>query len=157
MTVSPPPTPTGFAKGVADYLDHYITVADAKAGLLLGADVALATLLLNNLQSGANSPLASWGAVLLYGASGLVGTAALWPRLPSAGRSLVFWEDIYRRSPDDYRQAVAGLDQAGAEAQYVDQAYFLSRVLHAKHVLIRVSMGLLILGTLAAAASRVLR
>jgi hypothetical protein len=43
-----PRAPTGFGKGVNDYLNQYVMVADAKAGAILAANLALSAALLDH-------------------------------------------------------------------------------------------------------------
>ncbi len=129
---TPPP---GFGKDVNDYLNHYVTLTDTKAGALLAGSVAVGALLLSKDWPAITGPGQCARAVALV----LLAVAAghsLWviyPRLPSGRRGLIFWEDI-RCHPDldSYRAAVQQLDEAKVEQEYAAQNFFVAPVVHRK-------------------------
>ncbi len=142
--------PPGFGKDVNDYLNHFVTVADAKATAFLAATLVVASVALTG--SPPNQPLlrtASFVGVILLAASGVLSVVAIFPRLPKASRGLVFWEHIRQhKSASEYLNAARGLDPTAVEEEFATQNYYISAVLHRKHAWLRMSIPLFILGSL---------
>jgi len=146
--------PAGFGKGVNDYLNHYVTLTDSKAGALLAAAVAVGALLLSDGWHALTDEgkLARAAALLLLAAASACAASVIFPRLPSGRRGVVFWEDIRSHSElADYVQAVGELDDTGVELEYAAQNYFVSDVVHRKMSTTRVAIGLFLAGIGAAA------
>jgi len=122
-----------FGKGVNDYLNLYVTVAEAKAAALLAADVMVLQFLLKDLfHPAAGLPFHIAAASLLV-ASAVASLSVVYPRLPHAHTSAVFWEAIRAsKSPDAYFSRVSVLDHSDEEEQYAYQNYYVSGVLHRK-------------------------
>lgn len=124
--------PPGFGKGVNDYLNHYVTVADAKAGAVLAANLAVAAALVDN-QPVADPFFHYRAALAILGASSLLCVVAVFPRLPSGGDGSIFWEDIRKRgSLAAYGSRVRSLDEEDVEREYASQNWFVSSLLHRK-------------------------
>jgi hypothetical protein len=134
-------TPPGFGKDVNDYLNHYVTVADAKAGAVLAADVAIAVLIFDrNAFAGDRYFLlrASLGFLVL---SAGICASVIFPRLPSGKTGLVFWEDIRnRKTLVEYARDVAVANAAAIEREYASQNWFVSHVLHKKYRLLQAAI-----------------
>ncbi len=140
--MKPPP---GFGHSINEYLNHYITVADAKAAGVITVDLALAGYLLSKVPTITWPLIFHWIALSLLLVSGLVAIHTLIPRTPKVGSSLIFWEDIRTRTTmDAYLQELAHVDEAEVERQYAAQNYFVSDVLSKKYVLVRRSMRTLV-------------
>ena len=126
--------PAGFGKGVNDYLNHYITLTDTKAGALLATSVAMGALLLSEDWQ----TLTTLGKYARGAALALLAIAAgfsawvVYPRLPSGRRGVVFWEDMSHPDLDAYAAAVQQLDEGAVELEYAAQNYFVSSVVHRK-------------------------
>ena len=139
--------PHGFGKGVNDYLNHYVSVADAKAGVTTGAGLAVAGLLLTHQSDGNLAALLNWLAVGLFIASALAGAFAIFPRRPSGGDGLIFWGDIATNATAaDYHDAVEQLDLDEVEKAYATQNWHVSQVLHSKYGWTQKCIGLFLLG-----------
>lgn len=144
--------PTGFGKGVNDYLNHYVNVADAKAGAVLGADLAIAGLLLASLQDQGLPVLFIWGAVVFFGLSVAASVAVVYPRTPRAGDGLLFWEDILSRGKlCDYREELKETNDERVEMEYAAQNWNVSGVLRSKYRWTRISIVLFLAGAVSAA------
>jgi len=133
----------GLGKGINDYLNHYILVADGKA-----AAVAAASLVLIGLASSseANSaePVLRLVGTLLAGVSAAFAGSVMYPRTPHSGNGHIFWADI--RSFDTAESYWKSLRQLDAEAigrEYARQNYFVSQVLLKKNAMVRKSIVLL--------------
>jgi hypothetical protein len=128
----PAQPPPGFGQGVNDYLNHYVTVADAKAGAILAANLAVGAALLDNQP--AVDPLFRYRAALaMLGISSLICMVVVFPRLPSGGEGSIFWEDIRKRgSLAVYGSKVRSLNEEDVEREYASQNWFVSSLLHRK-------------------------
>ena len=146
--------PHGFGKGVNDYLNHYINVADAKAGATVAADLTLATLLLSNLPTGGWRLCLGWLAIALFVVSAILGGLVVFPRRPSGRNGVIFWEDIFtRQSASDYLNDLKPLDANAVEEAYATQNWYVSQVLHSKYSLMQFCIGFFIAGIVPAAIS----
>lgn len=137
----------GFSKGVNEYLTVSVALADAKATAFLAAALTIGAVVVNtrNVPGTAVVPR----LLALAALAGCVATNAfvIIPRLPSGRRGLIFWEDIRSRTDADaYTQAVVHLTHAQAEVEYAAQNYFISDVLHRKHLWVRRGIVLFLLG-----------
>ncbi|HEV8578564.1 MAG TPA: Pycsar system effector family protein [Thermoanaerobaculia bacterium] len=142
----------GVGKDINEYLAHFVTVADAKAGAFLGASLALATILIGDIGKHMPWAVGYWIALFSVAVSITSAAVALFPRLPSSGISLLFWEDIRSRpSADAYEQEVLSLTSDQLEREYANQNYHVSRVLHRKHWYVRCSIVFFLMGALVAA------
>jgi len=130
--------PEGFGKGVNEYLSHYVRNADAKAGVLVAANLTIGAFLLAHQPTGFCASIVHWLAIGLLVLSALFGGLVVYPRTPSSGDGLIFWEDILsRRGPEQYQEELKGLDQKKVEGEYAIQNYYVSQVLRKKHNWIR--------------------
>jgi len=137
---------TGFAKDINDYLNHYITLADAKAGAVLAADLAICAALFDNAPA-QFPPLLLVAAISLLGLSALACCVVVFPRLPSGRNGLIFWEDIRtRNAPEVYAAEVESAGAATVVREYARQNWYVSSVLHNKHWWVRVAIVLFIVG-----------
>lgn len=131
--------PHGFGKDVNEYLNNYVRNADTKAGAVIAADLTVgAFLIVNRPPAESCASVLVWVAVLLLVTSAIFGGLVIYPRVPSSGTSLIFWEDILARGGvDAYRGALNDLDSDKREAEYAAQNYHVSQVLHDKYKWIR--------------------
>lgn len=134
-------TPNGFGLGVNNYLNHYITVADAKAvAILTGAFAILAA----TIEFNANSCLLSIGILITYLLNILTIFFCLWtlyPRLGNSGKGLIFWESIRANTtPEEYCSKVSKLNDGLMEEEYAYQNWYVSQILKEKNGKIRTSL-----------------
>ena len=121
---------------------------------MLGADLTIAGLLLVNLPQTGLPLVLLWGAVILFGLSVAASVAVVYPRTPSAGDGLLFWEDILSRGKlCDYCEELKEADAERLETEYAAQNWHVSRVLKSKYRWTRVSMLLFLVGVLLSAIS----
>lgn len=135
--------PHGFGKDVNDYLNHYITVMDAKAGGFLAACL----LMLDFMSDRTYQPVFSIPFHTMAIVGFILGTAmsslCLLPRLPRGKKGLIFWEDIRERGgPDAYARDTHAMDERLCEREYAWQNYFVSQVLHKKCRLMQWTIGI---------------
>jgi len=127
--------PKGFGEAVHSYLTQLVVVADAKAALLMTLALAVIGVLLTVNFATPVAVIAHWAGLLLLATSGSLGAFVIFPRLPSGGTGVIFWEDILKHgSPDGYLRYVQGLDSTKVEQEYAAQNYYISVVLHKKFV-----------------------
>ena len=82
-----------------------------------------------------------WFAVVLMLTSGIMALLTIYPRTPSVGSSLVFWEDVRSRGTlDTYLNELRCMDEAEVERQYGAQNYIVSGILSAKYGRVRLGM-----------------
>jgi len=138
--------PSGFGRDLNGYLNHYVTVADAKAGAVVAGALALLALYLSASTS------KHWLPIALAGAALVVGTAALFPRLPKGRQGVLFWEDIRNHGSEEaYVDAVRRMGAADVEAAYARQNYHAATVVHAKMQVTRWALAAFVVGALATA------
>lgn len=128
-----------FSKGVHEYLSHYIDVADAKAGVLIGLASALLGFIFTqtNYQCFALLWVATGIEIIAIGIS----IYAVLPRLYSGHNGFIFWEDILTwNSPKSYAAQVAELTKNKIEHDYAEQNFYLSKILNRKYTAIRWGM-----------------
>lgn len=134
-------TPGGFGQGVNNYLNHYITVADAKAvAILTGAFAILAA----TIEFDLSCCLFKIGVVLTFILNILTIFFCLWtlyPRLGNSGKGLIFWESILANStPEEYCAKVNKLNNQSAEEEYAHQNWYVSLILKQKNRKIRTAL-----------------
>lgn len=136
----PKTTPAGFGKGVNDYLNHNVTVADAKAAGILATNFVL----LGGLSNFCYCPctkiyylvvgIFSIGSILLC-------ATVLFPRLPKSEKGLIFWENIKSHSSiNEYINESGQLNNSVIEEEYAKQNWHVSQVLSKKHFFIRLAI-----------------
>lgn len=141
--------PPGFGKGVNDYLNHYVTVSDAKAAAFLALNfVMIQFLVKDHFKMAWNFPY-HWLALGFLCLSVLVASLVIFPRLPRGSKGLIFWEDIReRRNPEQYSNELTGLQANLVEREYAHQNYYVSKVLHKKMRLIQWTISLFLVGAI---------
>jgi hypothetical protein len=125
--------PPGFGKGVNDYLNYYITLADAKAAGFLTATLTIGSLALGfEPRDTLPRVLRVLGILALSWAAGEC-AAVIFPRLPKGSMGLIFWEDIrVRTTPAHYEREVKQLNVVAVEGEYATQNWYVSGVVHKK-------------------------
>ncbi len=137
----------GFGKGVNDYLNTYVALADAKAAGFLAAGLTVGAAVLNIGTISLPAATMRWLSIVSLSGSICVSAFVIFPRLPSGRRGLVFWEDIRTRAEfEEYQREAAQLTDADVEAEYAAQNYFVSDVVHGKHYWVRWAILLFLLG-----------
>jgi hypothetical protein len=81
---APPPVgpPEGFGRGVNDYFNHYIGIADAKAAGFLAAALTVGAAAIALKPTGVLAAVFYWLSVTCLGSSGVCASIAIFPRLP---------------------------------------------------------------------------
>jgi hypothetical protein len=126
---------------------HYVTVADAKASGLLVLNLALITLLIEH-QIHLNTILC-WIAIIGYFLSSIISICVIFPRLPSGGDGLIFWEDILtRNNPEQYSHEFLKIDIENLISESAKQNWYVSSVLHKKYKITRYSIVVFLTATL---------
>jgi hypothetical protein len=146
--------PKDFGRGVNDYLNHYVTVADGKAAALLAADVGLAVVIAG--QTTFPTSIVLRVAMAIFAVSAVFCATVVFPRLPSGRTGLIFWEDIRRRaSVSDYQRDLMEATEEIVEREYAAQNWYVSRVLHTKHRRLQLATVMFVAALLAAAISTI--
>ncbi len=133
-------TREGYGKGINDYFNHYVTVADAKSGAILAANFILLGGLLNidfccciavpYLLTGITSVISIVFCVIV-----------LYPRLPKSEMGLIFWENIKSYSSiNEYLNDVRQLGNSKVEEEYAKQNWHVSKVLSTKNKHVRTAI-----------------
>lgn len=123
--------PQGFGKGVNDYLNHYITVSDAKAVALLTLNFLIIQYLVKDHFCEVWNFPCHFIALVFLTLSILLAATELFPRLPHGDKGLIFWEDIIvHETPQQYENALKEYIQI--EKEYAHQNFYVSKVLHKK-------------------------
>jgi len=161
MQPSDPVEHETFLRGVNDYLNFYVVVAETKAAAIFAGSSGTLLFLMDRRpdQPGRLDTLLVYGgAVLLIGAI-VSACLVVYPRRPSSGMSLVFWEDVTNNftNVDQHRAAVEALDSESRGREIAAQNFYTSRVLHAKYQMIRPAFWLAALGFAAAVALELTR
>ncbi len=141
-----------FSKGVNDYLNHFVTVSDAKAVAILGGDIVL----LGKLSEISRCSPIVFVFIIITGviilSSVIFSVLAIYPRLPQKKKGLIFWENIKQYdSSKDYSLEVLKLKPEDIENEYAKQNWLVSKVLSLKNKNVRLALitfctGLVFLG-----------
>jgi len=134
--------PEGFGKGVNDYFNHFITVADAKSGAILAANFILQGGLVN-IKFFNETAITS--LYLLTSICCIISIiyclTVLYPRLPRAQKGLIFWENVKcYKSLSEYIKDVSKLDTDEIEKEYAKQNWYVSKVLSKKNKHVRIAI-----------------
>ena len=138
-------TPDNLVERTYDHLNHYISLADNKASILLTAQFAFLGLDANALSNLAvDSQLVRWCS-LLSGASGVVSIFlagwVVYPRMPKPQKGLIFWENIIEYdSADNSQEEVNGLNDGDVRDRLAQENYHLAEVAHGKYSYLRWSL-----------------
>lgn len=134
---------TGTGKDINDYYNHYITVADAKAGAILAITFVLIDYCFKISQDKICVDWLVYIPITTLVLSVITALIAVFPRTPSNKQTgVLFWEEVREFSDKDaYATKLSQLDQNEIEKEYADQNYIVSKLLHKKHTLIAWSMG----------------
>lgn len=134
-------TPDGFGKGINDYYNHYVTVADAKAGAILAVNFILLGGLINiDFCCCLAIPYFLTGLAIIV--SIIYCVIVLYPRLPKAEKGLIFWENLKSyNSINEYLNDVRQLDNSKVEEEYAKQNWYVSKVLSTKNNYTRNAIG----------------
>lgn len=136
--IKPPP---GFGKEVNKYLNHHVTIADAKAAGILTADLALGGYISASTHSSVCIINLQWAPLILLFLSGTFALSTLYPRTPKVGSSIIFWEDIRARTTmEAYLNDLKDVNEAEVERQYGAQNYLISGLLSKKYRFVRLGM-----------------
>lgn len=136
-----------FSTHIHQYLINYITVADAKASGLLILNLALITLLIES-QSSINMILC-WISIIGYFISSLISIWVIFPRLPSEGNGMIFWEDILiRKTSEQYSQEFSSIDTKKIISDCAKENWQISSVLHKKYTTISFGIVVFILSSI---------
>ena len=122
------------AKSINDYLNHYVTVIDTKAGAFLAGNVAAAPMLLHGWPGDWVGRTTSVLSISLFAASTLVASGVIFPRLPARGSSVIFWGDIAceHDSTGYIRRFNDVIERGQLDEHYALQNYHTARVLRRK-------------------------
>jgi len=128
---------SGLGKGINDYLNHYVLVADGKAAALAAGSLVLVGLALGSEAKDAEPIFRLLGTVLASLSAVLAGSV-LFPRTPHSGNGHIFWADIRSfDSADAYWKSLRELDDEAVGREYARQNYFVSQVLLRKNAMVR--------------------
>jgi hypothetical protein len=143
------------ARQINSYLNHYVTVTDAKAIGIIAGVFASAAFLLKDIPCTASGIFGVYCmAALFHAVAASLGLAAIYPRVPSMGTSVIFWEDInLRKSLGDYiKDYKTTCSSDFLDEEYATQNYYVSKVLHRKTALVRWSIRVFVLALIAGLA-----
>jgi Family of unknown function (DUF5706) len=124
-------------KGINDYLNHYVLIADGKAAAL-----AAGSLVLLGLSLGADvknvEPVLRLIGTTLAGLAAVLAGLVFYPRTPHSGSGHIFWADIRAfPSAESYWESLIKLDDEAIGREYANQNYFVSSVLLKKNAMVR--------------------
>ena len=134
---------------VNEYLSFYVAVADAKAGAIARASGVALVVLGDHLETrNLGAALFGIGAAIAFVVALALAVTCLFPRRPSHGDSLVFWEDIARKHPlpDSYVAAWLAATDDQIAHHLITQNYWVARVLATKYRLLRWSIATAMVG-----------
>ena len=139
--------PKGFGKCVNDYLNHFVTVGDAKAVAFLALNFIVIQFLVKDhfyTSWGFHFHLAALGFLSL---SVFAASCILFPRLTSSGKGLIFWEDINKhKDATQYENELLTIQDDQIEREYLLQNFYVSKILHKKMRLIQYEIILFLVG-----------
>lgn len=144
---------TAMAKGVNDVLNYYVQVTDSKASIFIAGSVAAASFLLLHFPEGLGAQLLYFSAASFLGASLILATLVILPRLPGrSGSGSVYWGHIANfANPGSYRDSFAKTAAAGLlDEEYSILNYYTARILAKKIRILQLAILFFLAGVLAA-------
>lgn len=137
----------GFSKGVNDYFNHYIDMADAKAAGVLGVSFVILGFLKDINHSCKFQDFLFYGSGISLILSSIVAIWVVFPRLPKDEKGFIFWENVKQfENRNEFIEQVANLTDDQIEFEYAQQNHIVSKILSTKQYWVRTSIILLILG-----------
>ena len=131
----------GFSKNVNDYYNHYVTVADAKAGVLIAISFVLFDFLKDFKHCSRIEDVLFYSASILLSLTCLFSICTVFPRNPKKKKGLIFWENVKEfKDSGEYFDKVKELDNEKIEKKYSAQNYNLSKLLSRKYFFVRLSI-----------------
>lgn len=135
----------GFGKDVNDYLNHYITVADAKSGALFASNfIVLGALYDIDFSKITFCVLKIFYILIILSSliSIIISLYSIYPRLNyDKKKGLIFWENIQNfDNIDEYLDSYKKQTEINKEEAYAKQNYFVSKILKEKNAQIRNSI-----------------
>ncbi|WP_336127803.1 Pycsar system effector family protein [Mesoflavibacter sp. CH_XMU1422-2] len=131
----------GFSKEVNDYYNHYVTVADAKAGVLIAISFVLFDFLKDFKHCLLIEDILFYTATILLSLTCLFSVCTVFPRNPKKKKGLIFWENVKEyKSSGEYYSEIKELNSEKIEKKYSNQNYNLSKLLSRKYFFIRLSI-----------------
>jgi Pycsar effector protein len=132
------------AKAINDQVNYFIQVMDTKASAFLAGGVAAASFLLREAPPGPLGHALYGLAVATYASAVVMAGCVIFPRLPSAGNSVIFWGDVaahqeFRTYLESFQRII---NDGFLDEQYCLQAWFAARVLRRKHRWLRRSIAM---------------
>ncbi|WP_298498018.1 Pycsar system effector family protein [uncultured Algibacter sp.] len=131
----------GFSKNVNDYYNHYVTVADAKAGVLIAISFVLFDFLKDLKHCSSFEHFLFYLTTILLSLTCLFSICTVFPRNPKKKKGLIFWENVKEfKNSSEYLDKVKELNFEKIEKKYTIQNYSLSKLLSRKYFFIRLSI-----------------
>jgi len=131
----------GFSKNVNDYYNHYVTVADAKAGVLIAISFVLLEFLKDFKHCTSFENFLFYSIAILLSLTCLFSVCTVFPRNPKKKKGLIFWENVKEfDNSNEYFDKVKELDFDKIEKKYSTQNYILSKILNRKYFFVRASI-----------------
>ena len=131
----------GFSKNVNDYYNHYVTVGDAKAGVLIAISFVLFDFLKDLKHCTLFEEFLFYTAAILLSLTCLFATCTVFPRNPKKKKGLIYWENVKEFSDsNEYYNKIKNLDMEKIERKYSLQNFNLSKLLSRKYFFIKLSI-----------------
>jgi len=133
--------PTGFGQTINEYLQNQVYITDAKAGVFLAGNIALSLVVTSKNYHHSYSLFFLVISLLLFSISALLSAIVIYPRMPKPETGLIFWENILdHKTHIDYIEALNIIGASEVEKEFSKENYYVSKVLHSKHTLLRFSI-----------------
>ncbi|WP_299556961.1 Pycsar system effector family protein [Seonamhaeicola sp.] len=131
----------GFSKNVNDYYNHYVTVADAKAGVLIAISFVLFDFLKDFKHCTNFENFLFYTSTILLSLTCLFSICTVFPRNPKKKKGLIFWDNVKEfKNSGEYFEKIKELDSEKIEKKYSNQNYNLSKLLSRKYFFIKLSI-----------------
>jgi len=131
----------GFSKNVNDYYNHYVTVADAKAGVLIAISFVLFDFLKDFNHCTLFENILFYSSSVLLSFTCIFSVCTVFPRNPKKKKGLIFWDNVKEfKNSREYLEKIKELDFEKIEKKYSNQNYYLSKLLSRKYFFVRLSI-----------------
>ena len=131
----------GFSKDVNNYYNHYITVADAKSGVLIAISFVVFGFLKEIEHCTKFENFLFYTSVILLILTCIFSICSVFPRNPKKKKGLIFWENVKEYSNEkEYYENIKELNLEKIEKKYSSQNYNLSKLLTRKYYFIKLSI-----------------
>lgn len=131
----------GFSKGINDYYNHYVSVADAKAAAVIAISFLLFDFIISLVRTTYFQDILFYIVSIALALTCLFSLISVFPRNPKEKKGLIYWENVKNyKDKNEYFNDIKKLSKKDIEEKYSTQNFIISKILNRKHFFIRLAI-----------------